>query len=158
MSFVGIAAILTGTGEIHVDDSMSYRGRIKPNLQYENDVGEASLVWEPEYESDDDGFNKQPSFALTAQVATDQKGHQVGAHPDVQPTKTMRSSSQDAWQAMFGTRFTDESTDSMLALTDKYRVVRRQNEITDDVVDEEILAQILDEFQNAVKSKGASMP
>ena len=44
----------------------------------------------------------------------------------------------------------------MLALTDKYRVVRRQNEITDDVVDEEILAQILDEFQNAVKSKGAS--
>ena len=59
---------------------------MKPNFQFENDVGEASLLWEPEYESDDDGFNKQPSFALTAQVATDQKGHQVGAHPDVQPT------------------------------------------------------------------------
>ena len=61
-----------------LDDSMSYRRRMKPNLQYENDVGEASLVWEPEHESDEDGFNKQPSFALTAQVATDQKGHQIG--------------------------------------------------------------------------------
>ena len=27
-----------------LDDSRSYRRRMKPNLQYENDVGEASLV------------------------------------------------------------------------------------------------------------------
>ena len=129
---------------------------MKPNFQFDKEEGEASLVWEPEYESDKDRYNEQPSFALSAQVATDQQGHETGTHPDIQPTKTSKSALQEAWPVMFGTRFTDEKTDSMLALTDKYRVVRRQVEITDDEVNEEIVAKILNEFQKTVKSKGAS--
>ena len=134
-----------------LENNKNYRRKMKPNFQFQNDVGEASLLWEPEYPSDEDGFNEQPSFALSAQVATDQQGHKIGAHPDIQPTKTSRSEFQEAWQTMFGTRFTDEKTGSMLALTDKYRVVRRQVEITDDEVNQEIVAEILDEFQKAMK-------
>jgi hypothetical protein len=126
---------------------MKYRRRMKPAV-----VG-SSLVWKPEYPDNDDGSNEQPSFALSAQIATDDRGMITGAHRDVQAV-SYAGQSEDLWQKMFGTRFTDASTNSMLALTDKYRVVRKIEAITDDNVDEEMLDEILEDFQGAAVTQG----
>ena len=72
------------------DGSRKYRRRMKPTGESASTFG-----WTPEAESDEDGENNQESFALSAQVATDELGRDVGAHPDVQPTTTSQSSADD---------------------------------------------------------------
>ena len=42
----------------------------------------------------------------------------------------------------------------MLAITDKYRVVRKIEAIVDDNVDEEMLSDILDDYQGTAVSQG----
>ena len=127
------------------DLGMKYRRRMKPTV-----TGE-SLVWEPEFPDREDGSNEQPSFALSAQIGTDDRGRITGAHRDVQPV-SYAGQSDDLWQRMWGTKFTDSRTSSMLEITDKYRVVRRIEAIVDDNVDEEMLSDILDDYQSTAVS------
>ncbi len=129
------------------EQGMKYRRRMKPA------VAGSSLVWKPEYPDNEDGSNEQPSFALSAQIGTDEAGRITGTHRDVQPV-SYTGQSEDLWQQMWGTRFTDSNTNSMLALTDKYRVVRKIETITDDQVDEKLLDEILDDFQGIAVTRG----
>ena len=129
------------------EQGMKYRRRMKPA------VAGSSLVWKPEYPDNEDGSNEQPSFALSAQIGTDEAGRITGYHKDVQPN-SYAGQSEDLWQQMWGTRFTDSNTNSMLALTDKYRVVRKIEAITDDQVDEKLLDEILDDVQGIAVIQG----
>jgi len=138
------------------DGSRMYRRRMKPVI---TDASSPfpMIGWDPEALSDDDGEVNQESFALSAQVATDEVGRQVGAHPDVQPTIKSQSAAEDRWHAMFGTRFTDANTSSVRALKDKYRVVARSKEIMNVEVDFDILFKILDEVRTKIEATNISV-
>ena len=90
---------------------------------------------------------------LSAQIGTDERGRITGAHRDVQPV-SYAGQSDDLWQRMWGTKFTDSRTSSMLAITDKYRVVRKIEAIVDDNADEEMLSDILEDYQSTAVSQG----
>ena len=59
------------------EDPKKYRRLMKPIV-----LGQ-KLDWEPVYPDEGDGYNAQPSFALSAQMMTDETGRYVGAHPAV---------------------------------------------------------------------------
>ena len=130
--------------DLNLDGDKKYRRRMKPHLG-----SGQHFQWLPTVDTDDEGFVKQETFVLKADLVVDAETGEITAE-GVGPKGAKESVEQEEWFRCYN------ASAEKKALKDAYRVVPLGKEIQDHTVDAALESTIASQFVRDFHDRGAS--